>query len=232
MTVDARKILDDYLVSLESELRELSPSDRAEIVLEVREHFEDARAELGYPSEADLRNIFERLGPPSEIAAEARLRFGVSQALQPQAELAAPAARAPGGLEIGALIMWVVWWPLGLVLTALSPRWSRRDKAVAVAVQLVAIVAVAGYFLSPAYLGVGPLNHVVVLFVALLFPPSLAGIFGDGYLVWKLTSPVPTRWNQPWRSAGHAAGIVVGAWLLWTLLAGPFLLLAMRARGG
>ena len=31
MTVDARRILDEYLVSLEAELRELSPSDRAEI---------------------------------------------------------------------------------------------------------------------------------------------------------------------------------------------------------
>ena len=78
MTVDSRAILDEYLVALEEELRGLSPSDRAEIILEVREHYEEARRELVDPTEADLRNIVERLGPPAEIAAEARQRLGVA----------------------------------------------------------------------------------------------------------------------------------------------------------
>ena len=232
MTVDARQILDDYLVSLESELRELSPSDRAEIVLEVREHFEDARAELSDPSEADLRNILERLGPPSEIAAEARLRFGVTRSADPRAEAVPIAGRAPGGLEVGALVMWVVWWPLGMLLAALSARWSRRDKAAAVLVNLVAVTVVAGFFLTPTYFQAGMGNHLVVVLWALLFPPTLAGIFGSAYLVWKLASPVPTRWSEPWRIAGRSAAIILGAWILWTLLIGPLILLTMRARGG
>jgi uncharacterized membrane protein len=232
MTGDPRQILDAYLRSLETELRELSPSDRAEIVLEVREHFEDARAEMEQPTEADLRNILERLGPPAEIAAEARLRFGVTRSLDPAPAPIPVAGRAPGGLEIGALVMWVVWWPLGLLLTALSSRWSRRDKAAAVFVQLVALAVFAGFFLTPAYFRVGLVSHAVIVLVALVFPPTLAGIFGAGYLVWKLASPGPTRWSEPWRIAGRTAGIVIGAWLLWSLLVGPLLFLVMKARGG
>jgi uncharacterized membrane protein len=38
MTVDSRRILDEYLGALDEELRGLSPSDRAEIILELREH--------------------------------------------------------------------------------------------------------------------------------------------------------------------------------------------------
>jgi len=231
MTVEPRQILDAYLRSLETELRELSPSDRAEIVLEVREHFEDARAEMEQATEADLRNILERLGPPAEIAAEARLRFGVTRSVDTSPAPVPVAGRAPGGLEIGALVMWVVWWPLGLLLTALSSRWSRRDKAAAVLVQLVALAVFAGYFLTPVYFGSG-ISHAVIVLFALVFPPTLAGIFGAGYLVWKLASPGPTRWSEPWRIAGRTAGIVIGAWLLWSLLVGPLLFLVMKARGG
>lgn len=232
MSAKPGPILDDYLVSLARELRELPPSDRAEIVDEVRDHFEDARAELIDPTEADLRNILERLGPPAEIAAEARIRFGVTRPVEAPPEPMHVAGRTPGGLEIGALVMWVVWWPLGVLLTALSPRWTRRDKASAVLVQLIAVTLVSGIFLTPMYLQAGMGNHLAVLLFALLFPPTLAGVFGAGYLTWKLASPGPTRWSEPWRIAGRTAGIVIGAWLLWTLLVGPLLLLVMKARAG
>src|SRR5438477_13212474 len=92
MTVDSRQILDDYLTALEEELRDLSPSDRAEIILEVREHYEEARRELTDPTEADLRNIVERLGPPAEIAAEARQRLGVAA---PTAQSGPPSEPSP-----------------------------------------------------------------------------------------------------------------------------------------
>ena len=78
MTVDSRQIIEEYLTTLEGELGELSSSDRAEIILEVREHFDEARRALSEPTEADLRNILERLGAPAEIALEARQRLGVA----------------------------------------------------------------------------------------------------------------------------------------------------------
>ena len=233
MSVDARRILDPYLMNLEGELAGLSPSDRAEIILEIREHFEDAQAELKNPSDSDLRNILERLGPPAEIAAEARLRFNLPGTtsgphLPPFAERN-PAIAKPGrGLEYVAIVLWVVWWPIGVLLTALSPYWTRRDKLIAILFQIVGVIAFTGVFATPAYFGaIG--FHSVFLFLALLvFPPKLAGLVGGGYLGWKLVNPGPHDWSESWRRAGYVAGLVVGAWLLWALLVGPLLFILVK----
>jgi len=151
MKVEAGQILDEYLGALESELRDLPPFDRAEIIIEFKAHFSDARRELTNPTEAQLRNIVERLGPPAEIAAEARERLGVqARATAPAAGPAAtPVASAPqrsaaGPLEVLAVVFWVLWWPIGILLMALSSRWSRRDKAIALAVEFGVIAVLNG----------------------------------------------------------------------------------------
>jgi uncharacterized membrane protein len=240
MTVDSRRILDDYLGALEEELRGLSPSDRAEIILELREHYEEARRELVDPTEADLRNIVERLGPPAEIAAEARQRLGVTV---PTAE-SGPASVAPptppqtaaaGALEIAALILWVLWWPIGVILMALSPRWTRQEKAMALVVELGVFAVLLGASLTPIYFTgrTAFLSHFFIYPVLLLFPPTLLGIFGAAYLTWKIAARGRNReWSTPWKVAGRTAGIVVGAWLLWVLVFGPLTLLVMKVRGG
>jgi uncharacterized membrane protein len=239
MTVDSRQILDDYLRALEAELRDLSPSDRAEIILEVREHYEEARRELADPTEADLLNIVERLGPPAEIAAEARQRLGVAV---PTAESGPPFVPPPsprptsaaGPLEIAALILWVLWWPIGVILMALSPGWTRREKAIALVVELGFFAVLLGATLTPLYFTgrVTYLNHFFIYPAFLLFPPTLAGIFGAAYLTWKIASRGSDReWSTPWKVAGRTAGIIVGAWLLWVLVLGPLTLLVMKARG-
>ena len=240
MTVDSRRILDDYLGALEEELRGLSPSDRAEIILEVREHYEEARRELVDPTEADLRNIVERLGPPAEIAAEARQRLGVAvPAIDPGTPAASAdagcAASAAGPLEIAALILWVLWWPVGVLLMALSPRWTRREKATAMVVELGFFAVLLGATLTPVYFTGfhGFFSHFFIYPLFLLFPPTLLGIVGGAYLTWKLTARGKTReWSAPWKAAGRVAGIVVGAWLLWVLVLGPLTLLIFKARGG
>jgi uncharacterized membrane protein len=240
MTVDSRQILDDYLRALEQELRDLSPSDRAEIILELREHYEEARRELTDPTEADLRNIVERLGPPAEIAAEARQRLGVAVPTTASSApsvppLSSPPTSAAGALEIAALILWVLWWPIGVILMALSPRWTRREKAIALVVELGFFALLLGATLTPIYFSarVAYMNHFFIYPAFLLFPPTLAGIFGAAYLTWKIASRGREReWSTPWKVAGRTAGIVVGAWLLWVLVLGPLTLLVMRARGG
>jgi uncharacterized membrane protein len=239
MTVDSRRILDDYLGALEEELRGLSPSDRAEIILELREHYEEARRELTDPTEADVRNIVERLGPPAEIAAEARQRLGVTvpttESGPPSVPLPwSPPTSAAGALEIAALILWVLWWPIGVILMALSPRWTRREKAIALVVELGFFAVLLGATLTPIYFTArsGYLSHLFIYPVFLLLPPTLAGIFGAAYLTWKIASRGRDLvWSTPWKVAGRTAGIVVGAWLLWVLVLGPLTLLVMRARG-
>jgi uncharacterized membrane protein len=235
MTVDSRVILDEYLRALEDELRSLSPSDRAEIILEVREHYEEARRELPGPTEADLRNIVERLGAPAEIATEARARLGVTEAghlSQPAPIPPAPpqSTSSAGALEIAALIGWIVWMPVGILLMALSSRWSRTIKARAVAVELAFLAVLLGVFTTPIYLTSHvSLSHLPFFFPLLLvFPPTVFGFAGSAYLTWKLLSPGGRKWGTAWK----AAGVVVGGWLLWVLVLGPLTLLVMRAQGG
>lgn len=238
MTVEARQILDEYLLALERELRELSPADRAEIVLEIREHFEDARRELTDPTEAQLRNIVERLGTPDEIAAEARRRFGVERqpAMPDPISLTSGLPRsAYGALEILAVIGWVVWWPAGVLLMALSSRWSRRDKVIALTVELgffVVLAGVTGTLNLIAGNGAGPriLSHYWILFVLLLFPPSVFGIAGAAFLAWRLRHPGVLPWSANSIIAGRTALIVIGAWLVWVLVLGPLTIYASHAR--
>ena len=237
MTVGASQILDEYLGALEGELRDLPPADRAEIVLEVKAHFEDARRELTDPTEAQLRNIVERLGPPAEIAAEARERLGVeAPGSVPGATPVATALPRSGAglLEILAVVMWVIWWPIGVLLMALSSRWSRRDKAIALAVEfgVIAILNGAASTVSLMTGGTGGNSRFWLLWVFLLFPPSVLGIIGASYLTWRLAVPGGWAWSGGWAAAARTALVLLGAWLVWSLAIGPLILLAMKTRSG
>jgi uncharacterized membrane protein len=235
MTVDSRAILDEYLGALEDELRSLSPSDRAEIILEVREHYEEARRELPDPTEADLRNIVERLGSPAEIAAEAGARLIVGETEVPSQPASVPptpprSTSAAGPLEIAALICWIVWLPLGILLMALSSRWSRSIKANALAVEVVFLAVLLGVFATPTYFtGNLSLSHLLLFFpLLILFPPTILGLAGSAYLTWKLASPGVRKWGTGWK----AAGLIVGGWLLLVLVLGPVTLLLLRVQRG
>jgi uncharacterized membrane protein len=60
-----------YLEQLDAALRDRSVPQRQQIVEQVTEHLNDARAELTVQSEAAVRSILERLGSPDAIAAAA-----------------------------------------------------------------------------------------------------------------------------------------------------------------
>ncbi len=218
-------------------MRDLPPAHRAEIVLEVKAHFEDARGELTDPTEAQLRNIVERLGPPAEIAAEARERLGVQAPASvpgtPPVAMA-PQRSAAGPLEILAVVFWVLWWPVGILLMALSPRWSRRDKAIAVTVEFGFIAVLIGVSSTLALFsgGFGAISHAWILLVFLLVPPSLLGIIGAAYLVRRLIAPGGRPWTGAWGIAGRTALVLLGAWLVWALALGPLVMFAMHARSG
>ena len=50
--------------------------ERSQIVDGIEEHVAAALAELDAPTEADVRNVLERLGDPEAIAADAHERIG------------------------------------------------------------------------------------------------------------------------------------------------------------
>lgn len=225
MTGDPRQIVDEYVSALTAELGDLPAADRAEIITDVREHYEEACRELPDPTEAALRNILERLGSPSEIAAEARQSLaGVGPGLV--APSPAVTTAPPRALEVLTLIGWIAWWPLGLVLMAISSRWTRRAKVTAVLLQLGSVAVVLGVFSTPVYFLSGSHNFMLPLY--LLFPPTLPGIVGAAYLAWKLTSPGHRRWSEAWRAGGRALGMVFMAWLLWVLILGPLTMLLLK----
>jgi uncharacterized membrane protein len=110
-------LIHDYLGQVESELRDLPPSQRQEILDDLRAHIDEARSVETDTSSAGVRHLLARLGDPAELAREARERIGVE----------GPAAiervkTGPGGLEIVAIILTALFWPVGIVLTWLSPR--------------------------------------------------------------------------------------------------------------
>lgn len=119
-----RTTVDTYLRSLDEELRDLPQARRWELLEEIRDHIDSALGESGSVGEAEVRNVLERLGNPTEIAAEARQRFGVRRT-------------KPGVREILALILlpfggflYVVGWVVGAILLTTSTVWTSRERVI------------------------------------------------------------------------------------------------------
>jgi uncharacterized membrane protein len=131
MTTAADTAIADYLDDLRDELADLPGDRRRELVREIEAHIGQARSQLDDPfSEADVRTLLERLGPPAEIASEARDGEAPARVVAPSAPATAswhePAAIVL--LLIGGFV--IVGWPVGVVLLWSSPRWSVIDKLV------------------------------------------------------------------------------------------------------
>jgi uncharacterized membrane protein len=131
MSSTADKLVERYLKHLDVELDDLPRARRREIVDEISGHIAEARAGLEQETESDVRNILEGLGDPAEIAGDARERFEVLP--HPK-----PGKSEPGWVEIGALIMLlvgalvlpVIGWVIGVILLWLSNAWNTRDKII------------------------------------------------------------------------------------------------------
>ena len=70
------RLVEDYLDRLEDELADLPRAKRRELVDEIEAHIAEGRTHGD--SEAQVRTLLDRLGEPSEIADEARDRFGIA----------------------------------------------------------------------------------------------------------------------------------------------------------
>lgn len=110
----------DYLRRLARALRDVPEEARRELLADIRAHIEEARAAAPEEDEAALRTILERLGPPDVLARELRARLDLPEP-----------GRGPGLLEGAAVVLMALFWPAGVVLAWLSPRWLARDKVVA-----------------------------------------------------------------------------------------------------
>jgi hypothetical protein len=171
MTGTPEELITDYLHRLERELKDLPRARRREVVEEISEHIEEARAEEG-PDEVATLNVLERLGDPADIAAEARARFGIEPRRSGSHEVAALVLLLVGGFLFG------IGWLVGLVLLWSSDVWSARDKLIGT------LVFPGGLAVLPVLLASSSLATALV--VVLAVGPFLTTL----YLARRLRSPL------------------------------------------
>ncbi len=185
MNATRPRLVDDYLKELDRSLAGLPPARRKEIVADIEEHIDDHLEELGEaPSEAEIRNLLDRVGEPHELAADARVRFDISP---PQPRWTDYAALVL--LPLGGLLIPVLGWLAGVAFLWSSKVWSDRDK-------LLGTLIVPGGLALPAVLTLeliqpsnsDPLPAVVgLLFIVSLLGPLVMVV----YLARKLSRARP-----------------------------------------
>src|SRR5205814_394311 len=116
----ADQLIDGYLARLNAAAGDLPKAARQELVDDVRAHIAEARARKSEETDAALLNILDRLGEPAVVVAAARERLGV-RSMQPY---------RPGVLEVFAVILVPLFWPVGVILLWMSPAWKIRDKII------------------------------------------------------------------------------------------------------
>lgn len=201
MVTTKNRVVDDYLDRLDKELRGLPRARRRELVEQIREHIEEERSQYDIESEAELRNMLDRLGEPADIAAEARYRFGVRPAKGGWRETATLIL-----LPIGGIVIPFLGWVIGVVLLWASDVWSTRQKLIGTLVPpggfmatffVLVVVAQAtvsttkctsdldpatGKVLSSACPGGGGISTGHILLIALLAVMVIAPIATTAYL--------------------------------------------------
>jgi hypothetical protein len=129
----ADPLVTDYLTRLSAAAAALPPDRRAELMAEISEHIDAARAAGAPGDEAALRTVLDRLGEPTEIVAAAAADLPPPPA--PPMAFPLPPRRAGLGLETAAVILLtlgsfipVLGWLVGAVLLWCSPRWRPGEK--------------------------------------------------------------------------------------------------------
>ena len=111
-------VVGEYLRELQRSMKDLPSKRRDEILAEIEDHITEGLAELDSPTEADVRNVLERVGDPRDIAAEAR------QDADPDST-EAPAGRRTRFLGISALVIVGVLIALVVAFVVLGVGFGR-----------------------------------------------------------------------------------------------------------
>jgi uncharacterized membrane protein len=171
MSASTDRLVSDYLDTLDAELVGLPRVGRREVLDEIEGHIRESLAEVDPDDEAGARNVLDRIGEPSEIAAEARDRFGIKRPETTWREIGALILLSPAGL-----IVPVLGWLAGVILLWVSDAWDTREKLFGTFFPLG-----VGLILSPLLVS-GYASHGALI-ISVLFASLL--VVGD--LLWKLT---------------------------------------------
>ena len=152
-------LLAGYLGRLVQAARQLPPDRRAELIDEIADHIEQARA-AGEASGPGLRDLLRRLGEPEAIAAAASDSAGdfPGPFAQPAAAVTQPSVvrgpRRQRRLDLAAVLLTLgsvllspvsfvlalLGWAVGMVMLLLSPRWPKRAKVLGAVTGTLALV--------------------------------------------------------------------------------------------
>jgi hypothetical protein len=127
----AEDLIDEYFTRLEDETVNLPQEVRWDLIESIEDHIADARGELAHETDADVLNLLERLGDPSDLAREAWERSGMPL----------PRPFKIGVLEIAAIVLLPFVWPIGVLLLWSSAGWTWWDKL------LASVLPPGGYWL-------------------------------------------------------------------------------------
>lgn len=162
-----------YLDRVAGQLHDLSAEERSEILSDLRAHIEEAVGDPETAPEADVRNVLERLGEPVDLARESRDRRS-DDASNHVPDVYRRVNKSPGALEIAAIVLTALVWPIGVVLAWLSPRWLVRDKVIATILPIFSLVLLIGAMV-PAWVGYGS-SRVVTTEPQSVQSPSESGV--------------------------------------------------------
>jgi len=176
----ATAIIEGYLARLDLGLLGSDPLRRRELVEDVRAHIGEARAGLADETDADVLAICDRLGEPADLVREVGSATAVAQP--------ASAPYVWSWLEIAAIALTVMAWPVGAILTLLSRVWTRGEKVIATAIG--AVTFAMGFPLSAPFIG-PVLGTLVPSFggAAPIFVGTLGALplVAAAYLAYRLT---------------------------------------------
>jgi hypothetical protein len=194
----ADQLIDGYLARIQDTAGDLPAAARKELLDDMRGHIAEARAHESEETDAAILNILDRLGEPGVVVAEARERLGLRPAVPYRLAI----------LEVAAVVLVALFWPVGVTLLWISSAWSVRDKVVGTLVPLLGVMALfvgalgtgttggcaqsidhAGNVIRSTCAG-EPNTHALVLG---LIPIVLFGapLIGAAYLAIRL------RWGRP-----------------------------------
>ena len=155
-----------YLGRLVQAARQLPPDRRAELIDEIADHIEQARA-VSEASGPGLVDLLRRLGEPEAIAAAANDSASDFADIfaQPSAAITRPTAGsgqrrrdvAAVTLTLGSVllapvsfVLALLGWAVGIVLLLLSPRWPRPAKVLGAVTGTLALPLFGGLFATLA----------------------------------------------------------------------------------
>ena len=208
----------EYLRRLQRSMGDVPAERRDEILAEIEEHIAGLMAETPEPTEADVRNVLERVGDPDDIAAEARERFEIHPT-RPRTRASWTDTATVALLVLGSLMLvllarpegLVVAWVAAVVLLWISDVWSTGEKV------RVTLVVLAGGLSVIATNGAGDPEGIVffaIIVFASVWPPASLGLkLRRAHQASDLVDVAASEgWSRrTWLAAGVLTLVVLGA---------------------